>query len=109
VNRNKVTTEEQGESASQSRLNAGPQFPHEYIGKSASHKEMKNDGPVKGQVKRQEKVWETQGVKHPGLDGGKKRYATFYVWIPEREMALTNSFNPDKTKGIKKGGKVSLY
>jgi hypothetical protein len=70
---------------------------------------MENDGPVKGQIQRQEKVWETQGVKYPWLDGGKKRHTTFYIWIPERKMTLTDSFNPDKTKWIKKGGKISFH
>jgi len=70
---------------------------------------MKNDGPVKGQVERQEKVWETQGIEHPGLDGSKKRHTTFYIWVPERKMTLSDSFNPDKAKGIKKSGKVTFY
>jgi len=69
---------------------------------------MKNDGPIKSQIQRQEKVWQTQGVKYPGLDGGKKRHTTFYIWVPEREMTLTDSFNPDRAKGIKKRGKVSF-
>jgi hypothetical protein len=70
---------------------------------------MKNNGPVKGQVERQEEVWETQGVEHSRLDGGKKRHTTFYVWIPERKMTQTYSFNPYKAKGIKKCGKVSFH
>jgi hypothetical protein len=69
---------------------------------------MENDGPVKGQIQRQEKVKETRGIEHSGLDGGKKRHTTFYIWVPEREMTLTDSFNPDKAKGIKKRGKVSF-
>jgi hypothetical protein len=43
------------------------------------------------------------------LDGGKKRHTTFYIWVPEREMTLKDSFNRDKAKGIKKCGKVSFY
>jgi len=70
---------------------------------------MKNNGPVKGQIKWEKKVEETQWVEYPGLDGGKERHTTFYVWVPEREMTLTYSFNPDKAKGIKKCGKVSFH
>jgi len=70
---------------------------------------MKNNSPIESQIQGQEKVKETGWVEHPGLDGGKKWYATFYVWVPEREMTLTNSFNPDKAKGIKKCGKVSFH
>jgi len=70
---------------------------------------MKNYSPVEGQIQRQEKIWDTQWVKYPRLDGGKKRDATFYEWIPERKMTLPDSFNPDRAKGIKKGGKISFH
>jgi hypothetical protein len=70
---------------------------------------MKNYGPVKGQIQRQKKIGKAQGVKHPSLDGSKERYTTFYIWVPEREMTLVNSFNPDEAEGIKKAGEISFY
>ena len=109
MNRNKVTTKEKGESGCKSPLDGSPQVAHQHIGEYGCQKKMKNNSPVKSQVERQEKVRETEWVEHPRLDGGKERHTTFYVWIPEREMTLTDSFNPEEAKGIKKSGKISFH
>jgi hypothetical protein len=109
VNRDEIAAKKKCQGCCQGSLEAGPQFTHEAVGKYACQEEMKNYGPVEGQVERQEKVGDTQWVEYPRLDGGKKRYATFYEWIPERKMTLTDSFNPDRAKWIKKRGKVSFH
>jgi hypothetical protein len=70
---------------------------------------MENNGPVEGQIQRQEKVRETQGIEHPGLDGGKQRHTAFNIWVPEGKMTLADSFNPNKAKRIEEGTQISFY
>jgi hypothetical protein len=70
---------------------------------------VENNGPVKGEIERQEKVKEAQRVENPSLDGGKEGYTTLYIWVPEGEMTLADSLHPDKTKWVKKCGKISFY
>jgi hypothetical protein len=70
---------------------------------------MEDNGPVEGQIQRQEKVRQTQGIKHPSLNGSENWYTTLYVWVPKREMTLKTGFNPDKTKGIKECGEIPFH
>jgi hypothetical protein len=70
---------------------------------------MENNSPIEGQIRRQKKVEEAQGVEHPRLDGGEERQTTFNVWVPEGKLTLTDSFNPEKAEWIKKGGEISFH
>lgn len=108
VNRNEVATKDKGYRCSHRPLGGGLKFSHEKISETTRQKEMKNNGPVEGQIQRQKQIEDTERVKHPWLDGCKQRHSALDIGVPEEKVPLTHRLNPNETERLEKTGEVSL-
>ncbi|NWG04052.1 MAG: hypothetical protein HXY44_14460 [Syntrophaceae bacterium] len=58
---------------------------------------MKDDNDIERHIERQKKKQSIEGVENRMLRISKKWVTAKLVWIPEREIALLDAFNPEES------------